>query len=383
MVNLSILGSTGSIGKSTLDVVKKHPSSFKVIALAVKNNIKDLEKQARVFRPKLVSVWDQVKSEQLKRCLKGTKIKVLSGENGLLNVATIENSDRVVFALSGTQGLGALLEAIRNKKDIAIANKELIVIAGHIIKKAILKYNVKFVPIDSEHSAIFQCLEGNKRKYLKRIIITASGGPFIDCTKRQLEKVKLKDALNHPRWKMGKKITIDSATMMNKGLEVIEASHLYDININNIDVVIHRESIIHSLVELIDGSLMAQLSMTDMRFPIIYALTYPERIATKFSRPDLVNTGKLSFEAPNFKKFPCLGLAYSAGKTGCTMPIVLNAANEIAVDSFLHKKVSFLKIPSIIKAVMKKHPVKKIYSSEDIYKIDSWARGEALKLCLA
>ena len=381
MIHLSILGSTGSIGTSTLDVVSKYSNTFNVVALAAKNNIRLLENQARRFRPQLVAVWNEEKAKQLRKILFGTRIKVVHGLQGLVEVATIKESRRIVFSLSGIQGLTPLIEAIKKRKDIAIANKELLVIAGTLIKKLVVQHKVKFVPIDSEHSAIFQCLHGNNKKYLKRILITASGGPLIDYSLNALKKVTPKEALRHPRWKMGKKISIDSATMMNKGLEVIEAAYLYDVDIDTINIIIHRESIIHSLVEFIDGSFLAQLSTTDMRFPIIYALTYPERIDTSLARPNLAHIRTLSFEDPNFNKFPCLKLAYSAGKIGGTMPVVLNAAHEVAVESFLQKKIAYLKISKIIQKIMKKHTVKKQSSVEDIMRTDTWARQEAIKLC--
>ncbi|MBU1862595.1 MAG: 1-deoxy-D-xylulose-5-phosphate reductoisomerase [Candidatus Omnitrophica bacterium] len=381
MKKLSIIGSTGSIGRTTLDVVSHHKNEFKVLALAAKENISLLEKQARIFRPRVIAVWDEEKAQLLRKKLSALRIKVVNGEEGLREVARITQCNQVVFALSGMKGLRPLLDAIRAKKDIAIANKEPLVIAGPLIKDAIRRSNVKFIPIDSEHSAIFQCLAGSKREYVKKIIITASGGPFIDYPDHLLRTVTIEKALRHPRWKMGKKITIDSATMMNKGLEVIEAMNLYDIDLKRIEILIHRESIIHSLVEYIDGSVIAQLSTTDMCFPIVYALTYPERLQNNFSRLDLAKIKTLSFKKPDYKKFPCIRLAYQAGACGGTMPAVLNAANEVAVEQFLNKKIAFHSIATIIQSVMKKHKIIQTPTIDTIITVDRWAREEAEKLC--
>ena len=381
MRKLSIIGSTGSIGKKTLKVVSKNPNEFKVETLAAKNNIIILEKQAREYNPKIVVAWDEEKARELRKRLRNTRIKVLSGDEGLVEAVKIKSATHVVFSLSGIQGLIPLFAAMDEGKNIAIANKELLVIAGSLIKEKIRKKKISFVPIDSEHCAIFQCLEGNEIKDVRKIIITASGGPFVDLSREKLAHVSPAEALRHPRWKMGRKISIDSATMMNKGLEVIEASVLYGIPVEKIEVVVHRQSIVHSMVEFNDGNVIAQLSSTDMYFPISFALSYPRRLPYSSSRLDLVRLGTLEFEKPQYKKFPSLGLAYKAALTGGTMTTVLNAANEVAVNLFLNNKIKFIKIPKIVAAVMKKHSVILSPKLKDIIKADNWAREESEKLC--
>lgn len=381
MKYISLLGSTGSIGTSTLSVVSQYPTEFGVRALAAQRNITLLEKQARIFRPRIVSVWEEDKAAVLKKKLSRLRIKVVSGLDGLREVACLSDVSMSVFALNGMNGLVPLFDAMAHKKDIAIANKELLVIAGPLIQESIKEHGIRFVPIDSEHSAIFQCLEGHGTQHLKKIILTASGGPFVDSEPEALQSVTPAQALNHPRWKMGKKISIDSATMMNKGLEVIEASFLYGVDVDDIEVIVHRESIIHSLVEFIDGSVLAQLSNTDMRFPILYALTYPDRLAYAQSPLKLSQLKTLSFEEPRKRMFPCLQLAYKACRAGGTMPAVLNAANEVAVEKFLHGTISFVDIPRIINKTMNRHSPMQKLTMTDILAVDRWAREEAERIC--
>lgn len=380
-MNIGIIGSTGSIGRTTVDIVLKHANEFKVSVLAAHSNISLIAKQAKILKPKLICIWDKEKASVLKDKLKGSGIKILSGSEGLTEVAVYHKVGRVVFALSGINGLCPLIEAIRAKKDIAIANKEVLVIAGNIIKKEVARNKVLFIPIDSEHSAIFQCIEGQNRKDISKIILTASGGPFVDTPKKDFSKITAAQALKHPKWSMGKKITIDSATMMNKGLEVIEAARLYDLDISKIDVSVHRQSIVHSLVEYCDGSMLAQLSATDMAFPIMYALSYPKRLESTYERLNLAQMGALTFEAPDLSKFPCLGLAYKAGGIGGSMTTVLNAANEVCVEQFLNEKIKFTDISKIISKVMDMHATVQNPNLNAILKINKWAREEAVALC--
>lgn len=379
MESISLIGSTGSIGKTTLTVIRANPRSFKVVALAARGNIARIEKQAREFRPKLICIWDVKKAALLKSRLRPLRIKVVSGPEGLLEVATMKTCQKVVFGMSGIAGLGPLLAAIKHRKSIAIANKELLVIAGTVIKKALDSAGSTLIPIDSEHSAIFQCLQGHEFSDVRSIILTASGGPFLARSKASFSSVTPREALRHPRWKMGKKISIDSATMMNKGLEVIEASVLYDVPVDMIDVIVHPESIVHSMVEYQDGSVLAQLSDTDMYFPISYALAYPKRLPYPKKRLDLVRLKALNFEKPDRKKFPCLGLAYQAARHGGTMPTVMNAANEMAVALFLENKIAFTDIHSCIATVMRRHVPVPDPDLASVLACDSWAREEALE----
>ena len=321
MKKITILGSTGSIGLSTLDVIKKNPGRFQVIALAAGQNVKLLKKQIEIFKPKIISVGTKEAALKLRQDLAlNNKIKIFYDKEGLNEIASFPAADIVVSAISGAAGLMPTLAAIDAGKDVALANKETMVMAGEIVNRRAKQKKVKIIPVDSEHSAIFQCLQGEKIENLKRIILTASGGPFLNFNLNELKKVKLSQALKHPRWKMGKKITIDSATLMNKGLEVIEAKWLFNLDIGNIDVLIHPQSIVHSMIELIDGSVLAQMGIPDMRIPISYALTYPERIINDFSSLNLLATEKLEFRQPDIKKFPCLRFAYEAGICGGTTP---------------------------------------------------------------
>lgn len=379
--NIVILGSTGSIGTQALEVIE-NLKSINIIGLSVNNNINLLENQVRKYKPMYVCVMDIQKANILKENIKDTNTKILIGKEGLIKLATLNNIDIVLNALVGNVGLLPTIYAIRNKKNIALANKETLVSAGELVMKEAKKYNVSIYPIDSEHSAIFQCLQGNKYNDIEKIILTASGGPFREHT--SLENVTIKEALNHPNWCMGKKITIDSATLMNKGLEVIEAKWLFDIDIDKIDVVIHPQSIIHSMIEYKDSSIIAQLGTPNMKVPIQYALTYPNRIKNNFEKLDLLKHNNLTFKIPNYKLFPCLRYAFNAIKIGGTMPCVLNASNEIAVEKFLNEKIKFTSIPKIILKTMEKYKSKNNleYTLDDVLYADKFARDFASNLSL-
>jgi 1-deoxy-D-xylulose-5-phosphate reductoisomerase len=378
MKKITLLGSTGSIGVSALDVIEKNPNKFKVMALAAGKNVRLLAKQVLKFQPKIVAVRARQDAERLRQIL-GLKnnIPILYDETGVEEVASYPPSDMVISAISGAAGLKPTLAAIEAGKDIALANKETMVIAGHLVTKKAKIKKINIFPVDSEHSAIFQCLEGQKLQSLRRIILTASGGPFLNFSKDDLKKVTLEQALKHPRWKMGRKITIDSASLMNKGLEVIEAKWLFNLDIGHIDVLIHPQSVVHSLIELLDGSVLAQLGIADMRIPIAYALTYPDRMINDLPRLNLAKTGRLEFYPPDMKKFPCLGLAYEAGRIGETAPAALNAANEIAVAAFIENKICFNDLPKVIEKVLDKHQTQRNPSLEDILDTDSEARTQA------
>jgi 1-deoxy-D-xylulose-5-phosphate reductoisomerase len=380
MKKVTILGSTGSIGVSALDVIEKNPDRFQVVALAARRNISLLHKQIEKFRPEIVAVGDYKEACKLRDILPANlKIKIVGDKEGVNEVASFDAANIVVSAISGAAGLIPTLTAIEAGKDIALANKETMVMAGEIVTRKARERGIKILPVDSEHSAIFQCLQGQKRKYLHRIMLTASGGPFLKYPKSQLAKVSLKDALNHPNWKMGKKITIDSASMMNKGLEVIEAKWLFNLDIMKIEVLVHPQSIVHSMIRFIDGSLLAQMGIPDMRIPIAYALSYPQRITNKLPILDLAKTGNLQFQKPDMKKFPCLKLAYEAGICGGTMPAVLNAANEVAVDAFIRRMIKFVDLHKIIDKVLSIHKSVKNPSLGDIINADEWARVESKK----
>ena len=374
---IGILGSTGSIGVQALDVIR-NLKNFKIEALTTNLNINFLEQQIREFKPKIVCVMDYDKAIFLKQQIKDLKTKVVFGKEGLLEITSLSKINFIINSLVGNIGLEPTICAIMFKKDIALANKETLVSAGEFVMNEAKKNNVNIYPIDSEHSAIFQCLQGNLNKDVKKIILTASGGPFRDFL--NLKDVTLEQALKHPNWSMGKKITIDSATLMNKGLEVIEAKWLFDLEPSQIDVVVHRQSIVHSMVEFNDSSVIAQLGTPDMKVPIQYALTYPNRIKNDFPKLDLVKIGTLTFENPNYKLFPTLNYAFNALKQGGTMPAVLNASNEVAVLKFLNKKISFIEIFDIIKKTMDAHTIKKEYTLQDVFIADNWARDYALNL---
>jgi len=383
MKNISILGSTGSIGVQTLQVISE--LNFKVVGLAARSNIDLIKQQIERFNPEVVALEDESSAETLRSSINNKNVKILSGYNGIISVATALKADIVVSAMVGIAGLVPTLEAMKAGKDIALANKEILVTSGSLVMRIAKEAGVKILPVDGEHSAIFQCLSGCKNWDIHRIILTASGGPFRSKTLEELRNVSPKQALNHPTWKMGRKITIDSSTLMNKGLEVIEARWLFDIDVSKIDVIIHPESIVHSMVELIDGSILAQLAVTDMRLPIQLALTYPQRMQSQLPRLDLSKVGKLTFQEADLEKFPCLKYAYDAISSGGTMPTILSSADEIAVEAFLNKQIGFLDISSVIKKTMETRK-KVIISSEsepsfqDIMSADRWAREYATKI---
>lgn len=373
MKKILVLGSTGSIGLNTLELVRSFPDRFEISGLSTNCKIDLLEKQIDEFKPKSVVVGDKLKAEELKKII-GNKCEVLSGENGLLEISSRGNYDIFVSALVGFAGLAPTINAIKLKKRIALANKETLVAAGELVKNLCAESGVEILPVDSEHSAIFQCLVGENKNDISKIILTASGGPFLNKQKSELENVSVEEALNHPNWKMGNKITIDSATMMNKGLEIIEAYWLFNLPKEKIDVVIHPQSIIHSMVEFNDGSLKAQLSTPDMKLPILYALSYPERISYGGVKTDLKKIGRLTFFEPDFDKFECLKLAYDVIEEGGTSPCVLNAANEIAVEKFLSGKIKFTQIPDLIKDALNTVDKKPETDLETIFECDGKTR---------
>lgn len=374
MKTISILGSTGSIGTQTLDIVKVHSNEFKVIGLTANKNIELLKKQIEEFNPEAVAVMDEEKADELK-----AGIPVYKGMDGLIKIAKLENSDTIINSLVGSIGVLPTIEAIKAKKNIALANKETLVTAGQLVMDEVKKNGVAIMPIDSEHSAIFQCLNGEKINDVNKITITCSGGAFKNLTKQELEKATAANALKHPTWKMGAKITIDCATLMNKGFEVIEAHWLYSLPYERIDTVLHPESIIHSLVEFKDKSVIAQLGLPDMKIPIQYALSYPKRFQNNLKNLDLKKISQLNFREINNVLFPCLNYAYEAGKASGTLPAVLNAANEIAVKYFLQDKIKFLDIPRIIKQKMDEHKLIKNPSLDEIMDIDKKVKEQVEK----
>ncbi len=369
MKKISILGSTGSIGTQTLEIVRDN-NDLQVEALVAKSNIELLEEQVREFKPKLVCVYDDEKAKVLKDNIKDLNIEVVSGMDGMIECATIESAEIVVTAVVGMIGILPTIEAIKSGKDIALANKETLVTAGHIIIPLVKENNVKIYPVDSEHSAIFQSINGEDKKEIKKIILTASGGPFRGKKIEDLQDIRPEDALKHPNWSMGRKITIDSATMVNKGLEVIEAKWLFDVDFDKIQVVVHPQSIIHSMVEYVDGAVMAQLGMPDMKLPIQYALFYPNRRVMNNNKLDFYKLGSISFEEPDMETFRGLKLAYEVGRTGGSLPTVYNAANEKAVELFLNNKIKFLDIYKIIEKCVDKHSVINNPSIEEILEVE-------------
>ncbi len=380
MKTISILGSTGSIGVSTLDVIAGNPSRFKVVALSAGRNLALLKRQIDTFRPEMVSVIDDDHACRLGEMLgHPAAVKILSGESGCAEVASHKGVDMVVSAISGAAGLSPTIAAIDAGKDIALANKETMVMAGGLVMDRAASRGVKIIPVDSEHSAIFQCLAGHNRREVRRIILTASGGPFFSLPMERFADIRLEDALRHPNWEMGRKITIDSASMMNKGLEIIEAMWLFGIDRERIDVCIHPQSIVHSMVEYIDGSVIAQMGVPDMRGPISYALAYPQRVPGALPRLDLCNIGTLEFLPPDPVKFPALGLAFEAAGKGGTAPAVLNASNEVAVEAFTRGKIGFGDIPLLVKEVLESHRTQDIGSIADVLEADRWARTRALE----
>ncbi len=379
-VNISVLGSTGSIGTQTLDVVREHRGRFNVVAVSGKNEVGLLEKQIREFRPRLASVASKEAADALEKTARENDCTVLLGKDSLREIATMQEADVVVGALVGFLGLEPTLEAINAGKRIALANKETLVAAGHLVMKAVEENNAVLTPIDSEHSALFQCLQGEKRQGIKRMVVTCSGGAFKFKKKEELLNATPQQALGHPTWSMGAKITIDSATLFNKGLEVIEAHWLYGVPYERIETVMHPQSIVHSMVEFVDGSVMAQLATHDMRLPIQYALSYPERFPNSFPRLDFLKNPKLEFFPIDHAAFPGLGIAVEAGRIGGTMPAVMNAANEEAVMSFLSEKTPFLSIADTVQGVMERHSPAKDPSLGRIKEADEWARKEAKKI---
>ncbi len=387
MKKISILGSTGSIGTQTLDIVTDHPDKFQVVGLATGNNIQLLSEQIRQFRPQIVAINNESQLEDLKSLISDLDYTpiILAGKEGVIEVARYGDSESVVTGIVGCAGLLPTIAAITAGKDIALANKETLIAGGPVVLPLVEKHGVKLLPADSEHSAIFQCLQGVPTGGLKKIILTASGGAFRDLPVEKLPQVTVADALKHPNWSMGRKITIDSATLMNKGLEVIEAHYLFGVDYNAIDIVIHPQSIIHSLIELQDTSVLAQLGWPDMRLPLLYALSWPERIYTDWEPLNLVKAGSLTFKEPDHQKYPCMGLAYAAGRAGGAMPAVLNAANEQAVALFLEEKISFLDIPRVIEKVCDRFTIhnSSTPSLDDILAADNWARQEVSNCLIA
>jgi 1-deoxy-D-xylulose-5-phosphate reductoisomerase len=377
MKSIIILGSTGSIGTNTLDIVQRFPEDFRVVGMTAGGNVEKLEAQIRSFNPQVVAVSTESSAAALRARCAGLPVEILAGEEGIAQVAAMPGAELVISAIVGAAGLLPTLAAIRSGKHIALANKEPMVMAGKLMQEEARKHGVRIFPVDSEHSAIFQSLEGHRLEDVRRLILTASGGALWTLTKAQLQDVTPERALQHPNWKMGSKITIDSATLMNKGLEVVEARWLFDIGESRIDVLIHRESIIHSLVEYEDRSMIAQLGLPDMRTPISYAMRYPERMPLDLPSLDLTEVGKLTFCKPDHDRFPCLNLGYESLRIGGTMPAAMNAANEVAVDAFLNGGLRFIEIADVIRNTMHAHTHREITGLEDALEADRWAREKA------
>ncbi|AFZ13214.1 1-deoxy-D-xylulose 5-phosphate reductoisomerase [Crinalium epipsammum PCC 9333] len=384
MKAITLLGSTGSIGTQTLDIVSQNPDQFRVVGLAAGSNVTMLAQQIRQFQPEIVAICDEDKLAELKEAIADLNPQpiIVAGEAGVIEVARYGDAQTVVTGIVGCAGLLPTIAAIKAGKDIALANKETLIAGAPVVLPLIEEYGVKLLPADSEHSAIFQCLQGVPAGGLRRILLTASGGAFRDLPVEKLAQVKVADALKHPNWSMGRKITVDSATLMNKGLEVIEAHYLFGVDYDNIDIVIHPQSIIHSLIELQDTSVLAQLGWADMRLPILYAMSYPERIYTNWERLDLVKAGNLTFRAPDHQKYPCMQLAYAAGRAGGLMPAILNAANEQAVALFLEEKIGYLDIARCIETACDRASAQNRPdpSLDDIIAADKWARQEVLAI---
>jgi len=377
---ISILGSTGSIGTSTLEVVSLFPDRFKVVGLTAGENIDKIETQIRRFKPSIVSLASEEAAKNLRDRCEDINVEVLSGMEGLIRISTIPEADIIVSAIAGSAGLIPTFAAVKAGKTIALANKETMVMAGEIITREAKEKGVELLPVDSEHSAIFQVMQGERWEEVHKIILTASGGPFLKTSSEEKRKATVKDALKHPNWNMGTKITIDSATLMNKGLEVIEARWLFDVSINQIEVLIHPQSIIHSMVEFRDGSVIAQMGVPDMRIPIAYALSNTERLDLIMPRLDLAKIGMLTFEKPDLKRFPCLSYAYDVVREGGTMPAVLNSSNEVAVRAFLQKRIGFLDIEIVVRETIERHKVSHAKTIEDVLMVDKWAREEAERI---
>ena len=380
MKNICLLGSTGYIGTQSLNVIKKNLERYRVVALGAGRNVDLLLHQIKEFKPQIVAVINSDVANALKSRLDSViDVEILWGTEGYIKIATLLNVDITIAAMVGSSGLLPTFSAITAGKDVALANKETLAIAGPLIMEESKKRGVKIFPIDSEHSAIQQSIQGHSREDIKKIILTGSGGPFKDFPIEKLSKVTPQDALDHPTWKMGRKISIDSATLMNKGIEVIEARWLFDVDINKIEIILHPQSIIHSMVEYMDGSIIAQLAPPDMSIPISYALSYPRHYKVALPSLDLLDIGNLTFEKPDKDRFRCLELALTAGKTGRSMPAALNGANEIAVNAFLDGKIGFLEIPQLIEKTLEKHDVVSIYNIEQAFEINHWAQLTAKK----
>lgn len=381
MKKISILGSTGSIGTQTLDVIRENPNEFEAVAISANSNVKMIFEQIEEFKPKYAVMYEEGKAEELKKLIKkDSKTEILSGMEGLKKIASLDEVDIVLTAVVGMIGLVPTMCAIENKKDIALANKETLVTAGELVMNAAKENKVKILPVDSEHSAVFQSLNGENKRDVEKIILTASGGPFRGKKREDLLNITKNEALKHPNWDMGRKISIDSSTLMNKGLEVIEAKWLFDVKAEDIDVVVHPQSIVHSMVQYRDSSVIAQLGCPDMRLPIQYALTYPDRMETNFERLDFRKASELTFEEPDLETFPCLKLAYECLEKGGTYCTVLNAANEVLVNEFLDDKIGFYDIPKYIKIVLDEHESIENASLEEILKIDLETRENVKKL---
>ena len=381
MKRIAILGSTGSIGQSALDVLRNLRQTFRVVALSTNANTDILYTQIKEFRPSLVCVRDRRAGLDLKSQL-NSQIKVLLGDDGLEEMIQEAEVDSIILAISGSAALAPLLQAIERGRDIALANKEAMVMAGPLIMQKAKTKKVRITPVDSELSAIWQCLEGQDKSRLKNVYLTASGGPFRRQKISQHKNISIKQVLKHPRWKMGKKISVDSATLMNKGLEVLETMFLFNIEPEKIKILIHPESIIHSMVEFIDGVILAQLSVTDMRIPIQYAISYPQRLRSSIAGIDFYKLKKFNFQKPDFQRFPCLGLAFRAAREQGTSPCVLNAANEVCVNEFLRKRLDFISIPKVVRRVLNRHQNKIKPNLTDIRETDAWARQEAYSIIL-
>lgn len=383
MKAITLLGSTGSIGTQTLDILKSHPNDFRLVGIVAGSNVELLAQQVRQFQPEIVAIYDESKFSDLRTAIADVspQPQILAGSEGVVEVARYGDAEAVVTGIVGCAGLLPTLAAIKAGKDIALANKETLIAGGPAVLPLVEKHGVKLLPADSEHSAIFQCLQGVPAGGLRRILLTASGGAFRDWPVEKLPQVTVADAIKHPNWSMGRKITVDSATLMNKGLEVIEAHYLFGLDYDDIDIVIHPQSIIHSLIELQDTSMLAQLGWPDMRLPLLYALSWPERIYTHWEPLDLVKAGTLTFREPDHVKYPCMDLAYAAGRAGGTMTAVLNAANEQAVALFLDEKIRFLDIPRVIEQACDRHrtDLKAQPTLEDILTVDQWARTAVLE----
>ncbi len=375
MKKITVLGSTGSIGRSTLDVIDRNRDLFRVVALTAGKNIKLFEKQIRAFKPEVVAVADQKTADALSKKVRG--IDILAGPEGIKKVAAHAASDIVISSIVGAAGLMPTVAAIEAGKTVGLANKEALVMAGEIVMKAAKRKRVRIIPVDSEHSAVFQCIGDSRPDQISRIILTASGGPFVNRTRKDLKDITAEDALQHPNWSMGRKISIDSATLMNKGLEVIEACWLFGVPSGSVDVLIHPQSIVHSLVEFRDRTCLAQMSLPDMRGPIAYALSYPQRVKDPIAGLRLDQVGTLTFSQPDHKTFPCLSYAYEAIGEGGTMPCVLNAANEVAVNAFLQGRIGFTRIPAVIRKTVDRHDVRPASSLDAVLAADQWARETA------